>query len=51
MVMGFTLDWLPSLKSDESHLGAFVILLSGQVRLGRFTPGKGLLRFQLELES
>lgn len=40
--IGSTNDWLPSRKSVESHLGAFVIVLFGHWRSGKLTGGNGL---------
>lgn len=40
------LTWLPSRRSEDAHLGAFVIRLSGQVRSGKLTDLKGLQECQ-----
>ena len=40
--MGSTKLWLPSRKSVASHRGALSMVLSGHVRLGRFTGGNFL---------
>ena len=40
--MGFTRAWLPSRRSTLHQTGAWVMVLSGQVRSGRAMGAKGL---------